>query len=191
MIRKVTLRKSIQLEPRETVHIRVNYIGLPKRHSFVITAIYPAATYTVLNSNIPKIAILANSIKKRLEFSKNIRLGTIYEYVDTAYIMADISKVFTAITTVSSVLSDSFSAVQKETIFGNRYQNVNLIIQPFEKGIELLVFKTKFIFIPEIEAMFTVKSSIYSPPFYTDSSIQAATRTSLNDSIYAIIINVV
>ncbi|SRR6266566_5624958 len=72
MVRKMTLRKPIQLESGETVYIRINYTGLPKRHSFIITATYLTVVYTVLDNNIPKIAILTNSIKKRLEFNKNI-----------------------------------------------------------------------------------------------------------------------
>ncbi len=91
--------------------MRVNYIGLPKRRSFVITATYPAVTHMVLDNKTPRIAILANLTKKCLEFSKNIWLGTIYKCVDTVYIMADISKAFVIVTTASSVLSDPFSAV--------------------------------------------------------------------------------
>ena len=128
MVWKVTLREPIQLEPGETVYMRVNYTGLPKRRSFIMTATYPTAVHTVLDNNILRITILTNPIKKRLEFNKNIRLETIYKCADTVYIMADISKVFAAVATASSVLSDPFSAAQKETIFGNRYQNVNLII---------------------------------------------------------------
>src|SRR6266566_1562197 len=108
MVQKVTLKEPIQFEPRETVHIRVNYTDLPKRRSFVMTTIYPAAVYTVLDSKIPKIAILANPTKKRLELNKNIQLGTIYKYVDTTYIIADISKVFVVMATTSSILSDPF-----------------------------------------------------------------------------------
>src|SRR6266699_5941651 len=136
-----------------------------------MTATYPAAAYTVLDNKTPRIAIFTNSTKKRLELSKNIRLETIHKYTDTTYIMADISKAFVAVATTSSVLSNPFSAVQKETIFGNRYQNVNLVIQPFEKGIELPIFRAEFTLTPEIEAMFTAEFSICSPPSYTDSSI--------------------
>ncbi len=171
MVRKVTLREPIQLEPGETVHIQINYTNLPKGRSFVMTATHLAVAHAVLDNNIPKIAILANPTKKRLELSKNIRLGTIHKCVDTTYIIADISKAFVVMATASSVLSDLFSAVQKETIFGNRYQNVNLIIQPFEKGIELPIFRAEFTLTPEIEAMFTAEFSICSPPSYTDSSI--------------------
>ena len=134
-------------------------------------AIYLIATYTVLDNNISRIAIFANPIKKCLEFSKNIRLETIYKYVDIIYIIIDIIKIFVAIAIASSVFSDLFSTVQKETIFNNRYQNINLIIQPFEKGIELSVFGTEFMFISKIETIFTVKFSIYSPFFKIDFSI--------------------
>src|SRR6266699_4155673 len=94
MVRKVTLKEPIQLEPGKTVHIRINYTGLPKGRSFVITATYPVVAYTVLDNNTPKIAILANPTKKRLELNKNIRLKIIYKYIDIVYIMIDISKVF-------------------------------------------------------------------------------------------------
>ena len=66
------LKESIQFESGEIVYIRVNYIGLPKGRLFVITAIYPAVVYTVLNNNILKIAIFANPTKKHLEFNKDI-----------------------------------------------------------------------------------------------------------------------
>ena len=107
----MTLKEPIQLEPGKTVHIRINYIGLFKRRSFVMTAIYPAATYTVLDSNILKIVILTNLIKKHLELNKNIQLETIYKCVDITYIITDIIKVFVVITTTSSVFSDPFSTV--------------------------------------------------------------------------------
>ncbi len=94
---------------------------MPKRRSFIIITIYLAATYTVLNNNILKIAILTNSTKKHLEFNKNIQLGTIYKYVDTMYIITDITKTFTTMTTTFSIFSDPFSTVQKETIFDNKY----------------------------------------------------------------------
>ncbi len=133
--------------------------------------IYPAAIYIVLNNNIFKIIIFTNPNKKYLEFNKNIRLETIYKYIDITYIITNIIKIFTIMATTSSIFSDLFSTVQKETIFGNRYQNINLIIQLFEKNIELLVFGAEFTFTPEIEAMFIIESSIYSPFSKIDSSI--------------------
>jgi len=105
------LKEPIQFEPRETIHMRINYIGLLKRRSFVITAIYLAAIYAVLDSNTPKIAILTNLTKKCLEFNKNIRLGTIYKYVDIVYIIVDISKAFIIVAIAFSVFSDLFFAV--------------------------------------------------------------------------------
>ncbi len=68
----MTLREPIQLESGKTVYMRVNYIDLFKGCSFVITAIYPTAIHTVLNSNIFKIVIFVNLIKKCLELNKNI-----------------------------------------------------------------------------------------------------------------------
>src|SRR6266566_5697462 len=103
MVRKMTLKKSIQFESKKTIYIQINYINLFKRHLFVMTAIYPAVVYTVLNSNIPKIAILMNPIKKCLEFNKNIQLKTIYKYIDTTYIITDIIKIFIIMTIISSV----------------------------------------------------------------------------------------
>jgi len=66
------LKEPIQLEPGETVHMRVNYTGLPKGRSFVMMAMHLAVVHTVLDSKTPRIVILANPTKKRLEFSKNI-----------------------------------------------------------------------------------------------------------------------
>jgi len=63
----------------------------------------------VLKSNIFKIAILVNPIKKYLEFNKNIQLKTIYKCVDIVYIMTDIIKAFVIMTIVSSIFSDPFS----------------------------------------------------------------------------------
>ena len=105
------LKEFIQFEPKETIYIRINYIGLFKRRSFVITTTYLAVVYTVLNNNILKIAILANSIKKRLELSKNIRLKTIYKYIDITYIITDIIKAFVAVTITFFILSTPFFIV--------------------------------------------------------------------------------
>ncbi len=66
------LKEPIQFEPGKTIYIQINYTSLFKRHSFIITAIYPIAIYTVLDNNTFKIAILTNPTKKRLEFNKNI-----------------------------------------------------------------------------------------------------------------------
>ena len=68
----MTLKKLIQLEPKETIHIQINYINLLKRYSFVITTIYPTVVYTILDNNTLKIVIFINSIKKRFELNKNI-----------------------------------------------------------------------------------------------------------------------
>jgi len=76
-----------------------------------MTVIYPTAVHTVLDSNISKIAILMNLIKKRLEFNKNIRLGTIYKYIDITYIIMDIIKIFVVMATAFSVFLDFFSTV--------------------------------------------------------------------------------
>ncbi len=107
----MTLKKPIQFEPGEIIYIQINYISLLKRHSFIITTIYLTAIYTVLNNNIPKITILTNPIKKRLEFNKNIRLKTIYKYIDTIYIITNIIKTFAIMAITSSILLDPFSAV--------------------------------------------------------------------------------
>ena len=171
MIWKITLKKPIQFESREIVYLQINYIGLFKRCLFVIMVIYLVVVYMVLDNNIFKIAILTNSTKKHFELNKNIQLGTIYKYIDTTYIMIDIIKAFVVVTTAFFIFSDLFSTIQKKIIFNNRYQNVNFIIQPFEKGIELPVFGTEFIFISEIETMFIVKSSVYSPFLKIDFSI--------------------
>ncbi len=105
------LKESIQFKPRETIHIQINYTGLSKGCSFVITTIYPTVIYTILDNNTLKIVILANPIKKRLEFNKNIQLGTIYKYINTMYIIIDIIKAFVIITTTYSIFSNPFSTV--------------------------------------------------------------------------------
>jgi len=105
------LKEFIQFESGETVYIWVNYIGLSKGCSFVITAIYPAVVYIVLDNNTLKIAIFINLIKKRFEFNKNIRLKTIYKYIDTMYIIMDIIKIFVIMTITSSILLNLFSAI--------------------------------------------------------------------------------
>ncbi len=52
-------------------------------------------------------------------------------------------------------------------------------------------FGAEFIFTPEIEAIFIIKSSIYSSSSKIDSSINTIFQTSLNNSIYTIITNVI
>jgi len=105
------LKEFIQFEPKETIYIRINYIGLFKRRSFVITTTYLAVVYTVLNNNTLKIVILTNSIKKHLEFNKNIQLKTIYKYIDTVYIITDIIKIFITMMTIFFIFSDLFFTV--------------------------------------------------------------------------------
>ena len=72
---------------------------------------YPVVVYTVLDNNIFKIAIFANLIKKCLKFNKNIRLKTIYKYIDIMYIITDIIKAFVIVAIAFSILLDLFSIV--------------------------------------------------------------------------------
>ncbi len=52
-------------------------------------------------------------------------------------------------------------------------------------------FKTEFTFTPEIETIFTAEFSTYSLSFEIDFLINTISQTSLNDSIYTIIANIV
>ena len=126
MVRKVTFREKVTLQVGETIYICVNYIGLPKGHSFIMIANHPVASNTILDSGTPRLVILANPIKKPLKINKGTRIGTIHECADTAYILTDIIYVFAVLATVPSTGIEPLSPIQKDVILGSRYQYVLL-----------------------------------------------------------------
>ena len=72
IVKKVTLRSKIVLQPKETIHVRIDYTGLPKSRSFIITRIYPTVLNIILDFTTFKITILINFTKKVLKIDKSI-----------------------------------------------------------------------------------------------------------------------
>ena len=106
IVRKVTLYDEIILQLGETVYTRVDYIGLSKGRSFIMIRIYPTASNAILDSTTPKIAILANPIKKALKIDKGIYIATIHECADTTYLMVGSPGMFAALIAVSAAISE-------------------------------------------------------------------------------------
>src|SRR6266566_4201281 len=89
----------------------------------------------ILDSGIPRIVILINSIVKLLKINKGTRLGIIYKYADIAYILTNVIRTFIALTTASSIINEPFSIAQRNLIFGSKYQYVFLTSLSFQKDI--------------------------------------------------------
>src|SRR6266699_4387567 len=150
IVRKITLRGKIVLQPEETIYAQVDYIGLSKGRSFIMTRIYPTASNAILDSTTFRIAILVNHTKKALKIDKSMRIATIYKCVDTAYLMASTSGMLTTLTAVSTTIFEPPSSVQRDIILGFRYQHVNLIGSSFQNGITAV--NSEFTITLEIEA---------------------------------------
>ncbi len=89
----------------------MNYISLLKRRSFIITAIYPTVPNVLLDINTPYIVIIINLTNKTLIFNKGIRLSSIHEYIDTLYIIINMTKTFTAVVITSIAVFKPFIAI--------------------------------------------------------------------------------
>ncbi len=62
VIRKIILIQKIILKPGEAVFTRTHYVTMPSKHSFLFSAIYPAATNALIDSKTSKIAYIVNLI---------------------------------------------------------------------------------------------------------------------------------
>lgn len=102
-MRKVTLACSVILKLKEIAHIAVYYINLPKDRPFSFISSHPAAINTILNSKVPKIMVLHNPNSKPIKINKRIRLGTIHDYKDTAYFIANFDGVIKALVIASAI----------------------------------------------------------------------------------------
>ena len=87
----------------------------------MIIANYPIASSAILDSGTPYLAILANPTEKLLKISKGTRIGTIYEYANTAYIFTDITYALAVLATAPSTGIEPLSLIQKDIILGFRY----------------------------------------------------------------------
>jgi len=103
---KMILYDKIILQLRETIYMRVDYIGLSKGRFFIMTKIYLTASNVILNSTTLKIVILINLIKKTLKIDKNIYIITIYKCVDTTYFIVGNFRVFIVLTAISAAISE-------------------------------------------------------------------------------------
>ncbi len=161
-----------------------------------MTTTYLAVFNTLLNTNTPRIIFIINSINKTLIFSKNMYLDTIYKYVDIFYIITDFTKAFTTIAATSTTISEPFTTVQKQTIFGSRYQRTSLASVPFENNIFainakfILISKTKVILIAEhaIRPNLHLNSEL---TFYVDNPLKLASFIPINNTVYTIITDII
>ncbi len=119
VICKVILREKIVFYLKETVHVRMNYIGLLKGRSFIIITIYLTVFNTFLDTNTLYIVIIVNLTNKILTLSKDMCLSLIYEYIDILYIIIDMAKTFIAVVTAFIAVFELFITIQKITMFGS------------------------------------------------------------------------
>ena len=105
------LREKVTLQVEETIHIRINYIGLPKGRSFIMITNHPVASSAILDSGTPRFVILANPTKKPLKISKDTRIGTIHEYIDTVYILTDVIRTFAVLATIPNTGIEPLSSI--------------------------------------------------------------------------------
>ncbi len=89
----------------------MNYTSLPKRRSFIITTIYPIVLNILFDANTLYIVIIINLTNKTLILNKNICLDSIYKYIDILYIIINIAKVFTVVTTTSIAVFELFIVI--------------------------------------------------------------------------------
>jgi len=86
VVRKVTLRDMIVLQPKEKVYARVNFAGLPPDRTYVMVSEHPAVSTIAVDWETPRIATLTNPTDKELKIAENARLGTIRECTDAVLI---------------------------------------------------------------------------------------------------------
>jgi len=111
IVRKVILYGEIIVQLKETVYIRIDYIGLSKGRSFIMIEIYSITSNIILDSTIPKIAILINPTKKAFKFDKNTYIATIYKYADTIYLIIGSLGVFATLIIASATIFKLLSPV--------------------------------------------------------------------------------
>ncbi|SRR6266566_6868071 len=80
--------------------MRIDYIGLFKGRSFMMTKVYPTVSNIILDFITFKIAILINLTKRILKIDKSIYIVTIYKCINTVYFIVDSSGMFVALTAV-------------------------------------------------------------------------------------------
>ena len=111
IICKVILREKIVFYLKKTVYIRMNYTGLLKGRSFIITTTYPTIPNILFNTNTFYIVIITNPTNKILTFNKSIYLGSIHKCIDTLYIITNIIKAFTIVAITFTTVSKPFTAI--------------------------------------------------------------------------------
>ncbi len=70
-----------------------------------MSATYLAAVNTIIDCKTLRIAMFVNLTKKILKIIKGIQLSIIHKCVNAVYIIIDISKAFTILTTIAIVAS--------------------------------------------------------------------------------------
>lgn len=103
VVRKVMMAQAITLKLKQTAHVAVYYVDLPKDRAFAFTSSHPTAINAVLNFKVPKMMVLHNPSNKPLKINKRIRLGTIYNYKDTAYFTANFNGVVKALAMANAI----------------------------------------------------------------------------------------
>ncbi|SRR6266699_947363 len=97
-------REKIIFAPKETVHIRVDYISFSKGCYFIMIVIYPAVFNVIMDFIIPKIVVFANPMDKSLEIYKGIRLNIIHKFAEIVYFLINTFKMVIVLTVATITL---------------------------------------------------------------------------------------
>ena len=89
----------------------MNYISLLKRRSFIMIIMHPVVFNAFLDISTLYIVIIVNFTSKILIFNKSIYLDLIYEYIDTLYIIINITKTFIIVVIAFTTISELFTTI--------------------------------------------------------------------------------
>ena len=145
----MTLREKIIFVLKETVHVRIDYMSLPKGRFFIMTTTHPIVSNAITDSTTLRIAMLVNPIDKPLKICKGICLSIIHEFTKTIYFLIDVFKVAIALAVATITLSEPLSQVQRDVMLSPRYQYISLSLSAFSN--QIVVISAKFILILKIE----------------------------------------
>ncbi len=117
----MTLREKIIFVLKETVHVRIDYMSLPKGRFFIMTTTHPIVSNAITDSTTLRIAMLVNPV----------------------------FKVAIALAVATITLSEPLSQVQRDVMLSPRYQYISLSLSAFSN--QIVVISAKFILILKIE----------------------------------------
>ncbi len=161
-----------------------------------MTVIYLVVLNVFFDANTLRIVIIVNLTNKVFTFNKSIYLGIIHEYIDIFYIIIDFTKAFIAIITTSIIVFELFIIIQKEVVFGFRYQRISLVLISFENNI--LAINVEFIFILKTKviliAKYITRTNLYFDSefiLYINNLLKLTFSISISNIIYTIITDII